>query len=157
MAQELITLPKKRVNRFFHPRSSDLILSMAGAGMVFTFWNAINIRPSLLTDPAYQSQKQGLELNMNISMAVISLLAVGVTAIYKERGYIATIAMIGVGAGMYAWTASQLNNIEATGETSSSVTLSDSVRAKSMSVLYHPHGYVETALPIKTRREHAMA
>lgn len=161
MAQELIPLPKKSTNKFLHPSSRDLILSLAGAGLVFTFWNSINIRPSLLTDPAYQAQKAGLETNMVLSMGVISAMSLVVPLIYGKNGYVPGIVMFLTGAGMYVWTAAQLNNLN-TGDASSNPfpqpLLSSSIRG-SQSVLFHPEGYnsQSDALPIKTRREHSLA
>ena len=161
METVLGNLPKKKVGKFFHPESDELILSLAAAGVAFTFWNSINIRPSLLTDPAYQQQIHGLERNMNMSMMVIAAMAAGVSLIYGRQGYIPSIVMFATGAGLYAWTAAELNN---TGDASLSNTptaLSDSVHPKSMSVLYHPAGsqtqYQSSAQPIKTKREHTLA
>lgn len=159
METVLGNLPKRKVNKFFHPESHELILSLAAAGVAFTFWNSINIRPSLLTDPAYQDQKTGLERNMNLSMLAISLMAAGISLVYGREGYIPSIIMFATGAGMYAWTAAELNR---TGDASSYNTptaLSDSVHPKSMSILYHPAGsiYQPRALPPKTKREHALA
>jgi hypothetical protein len=99
----LIPIPKKGDKSFWHPDSQELILTAAAVTTVFTFWNAINIRPSILTDPGYRDQYEGLKHHMNLSMAVILGISVGFAAIYGERGYLPAAASIGTGAVLYAW------------------------------------------------------
>lgn len=100
----LIDLPKKSASKFWHPESQELILTAAAVTTVFTFWNAINIRPSILTDPGYRDQYEGLKHHMNLTMAAILGISVGFAAIYGEKGYLPAAASIGTGAVLYAWT-----------------------------------------------------
>jgi hypothetical protein len=135
---------------------------MVASGFVFTFWNAINLRPSLLTDPLYQDQKTGLERNMNISLLVIFGMALGLTAIYGRSGYVPSICMAATGIGMYSWVSAELNHID--------VTRSDTVSAASkhspqdsvgniprFPILYAPNNlYSTSSPPVKRRRERAI-
>jgi hypothetical protein len=164
MGKPVINLPHGRASKFFHPENPELVLSMIASGFVFTFWNAINIRPSLLTDPSYKDQTVGIERNMNISLLVILAMAGGVAAIYGRGGYIPALMMASTGAGMYIWTTAELNHVD----TGSGIPLSqepitsqsDTVRMKSSSVLYAEspriNHYSTSSLPIKKRKEHSM-
>lgn len=104
----LIDLPTKKVSSFWHPESQELILTAAAMTTAFTFWNAVNIRPSILTDPGYQDQYEGLKHHMNLSMAVILGISLGFAAIYGEKGYLPALAAVGTGATMYIWTNAEI-------------------------------------------------
>jgi hypothetical protein len=151
MGTALINLPKKNTGSFFHPENRDLILSLAASGFAFSFWNAINLRPSLMTDPGYQDQKDGLERNMNISLLAIGLMAGVLSLIYGKNGYVPSALMIATGAGMYIWTTSELNRYRS--DTTLPVTFQDgSVHVRSMSVLYTPTSESAVIDP-RTRRQ----
>ena len=163
MAQALVELPKRRTKTFLHPENRDLVLSMVASGFAFTFWNQINVRPSMLSDPGYQDQKEGLQRTMNISLLAILAMAAGLAIIYKNGGYTPAMIMAGTGVGMYLWTDFELNHTLQTGSDQSliqqSQVQSDAVRAHSMSVLYHPGqnlSFETRALPPKRRKEHTM-
>ena len=156
MSKELIDLPKKRVNKFFDPESQDLILSIAAVGTVFTFWDAINIRPSLLTDPGYQEQKNGITRHMNLSFLVICGMALAFSLIYKKKGYIPALSAVGTGVMMYIWTSSELNRVRSEKEYITETTTPVLPPVQATSVLYQPSGYTTIlSIPQKTRREHA--
>jgi hypothetical protein len=164
MGKPFINLPHGRASRFLHPENPELILSMVASGFVFTFWNAINIRPSLLTDPSYKDQRGGIERNMNISLLIILAMAGGVAAIYKKPGYIPSLLMAATGAGMYIWTSAELNHVDTGSGTvlsqEPSISQSDAARMRSSSVLYadalQTNRYNTTSLPLKKRKEHSM-
>jgi hypothetical protein len=149
----LIDLPTKKVSSFWHPESQELILTAAAVTTAFTFWNAVNIRPSILTDPGYADQYEGLKHHMNLSMAVILGISAAFAAIYGERGYLPAVAAVGTGAVMYVWTNAEINkHVEAK-------TLPDtSMVAESLS-LREPGDYPTMYRPMyiqKNRREAAM-
>lgn len=164
MGNPLVNLPNKRPKRFLHPENPDLVLSMVASAFIFTFWNAINIRPSLLTDPSYKDQRAGIERNMNISLLVILALSGGLAAIYGRDGYIPALCMTATGAGMYIWTTEELNHTDTGSDTpllqEPTTSQSDAVRIRSSSVLYasapRTDRYITTSLPPKKRKEHSM-
>lgn len=148
--EELIDLPKKVSHKLLHPSSTDLILSLVASGAAFTFWNAINIKPSMLTDPGYQEYRDELAHHMNITMAIILLGALGMSAVYKDRAYLASLSMIGTGAIMYIWSTSELYRLA--GDETYPITFSDTaVHPDSV----FPQLWQPARLPPKTRREHA--
>jgi len=105
----LVDLPSKDVNKFWHPESHELILSAAAMTTVFAFWNAINLRPSILTDPGYGDQYEGLRHHMNLSIAVILGISAAFAAVYGEKGYLPALAAAGTGVTMYIWTNAELS------------------------------------------------
>lgn len=110
MFEALISVPKKKsVKKFWHPESQELILSAASITTAFIFWNTINIRPSMLTDPGYQEQKEGLQHHMNLSLAVILGISAAFSLIYGKQGYLAALAAASTGVTMYIWTSAELN------------------------------------------------
>lgn len=109
MTTALIDLPKKNVKSFWHPESQELILTAAAMVTTFEFWNAINIRPSILTDPGYRDQAEGIKHHMNLSLVVILGISTGFAAIYGEKGYLPAIAAAATGITMYAWTNYEIN------------------------------------------------
>jgi len=153
MAREgLIDLPKKVTHTLLHPSSIDLILSFVASGATFTFWNAINIKPSMLTDPGYQEYRNELAHHMNITMAIILLGSLGLSAVYKDKAYLASLSMIGTGAIMYVWSTSELYRLA--GDETYPISFSDAaVRSDSP----FPQLWQPVRLPPKTRREHASA
>jgi hypothetical protein len=171
MGTPLVDLPNKRTSRFLHPENKDLVLSLVASGFVFTFWNSINIRPSLLTDPGYQDQREGIERTMNLSLLVVLAMAGGLAAIYGRNGYVPSLLMAATGVGMYIWTAGELNHQDVRSDTVLSQqnqetqqldTDASAVRINSSSVLYAPiqyytarQHYTARALPPKRRKEHA--
>lgn len=155
MGTALINLPRKNTPAFFHPENRDLILSLAASGFAFSFWNAINLRPSLMTDPGYQDQKSGLERNMNITLAAIGIMAGVLSLIYGRNGYVPAALMVATGAGMYIWTTSELNHYRS--DTTLPVTFQDgSVPARSMSVLYAPSSESSAISPHVRRQRGSM-
>ncbi len=106
----LIDLPKRKSHKFWHPDSVDLILTAASMTAVFSFWNAINIRPSMLTDPGYQELRLGIERDMKISLVAILGISSAFALIYGKDGYIPAAAAAATGVGMYLWTDYELNN-----------------------------------------------
>jgi len=109
MTTALISLPKKDTRSFWHPESQELILTAAAITTVFSFWNAVNIRPSILTDPGYNTQKEGIVHHMNLSLAVILGISTGFAAIYGKKGYLPATAAAGTGIIMYLWTKYELD------------------------------------------------
>lgn len=105
----LVDLPQKDVSKFWHPESHELILSSAAMITVFTFWNAINLRPSILTDPGYGDQYDGIRHHMNLSLAVILGISTAFAAIYGSKGYLPALAAAGTGVTMYVWTNMELS------------------------------------------------
>ena len=151
MGTALVDLPKTQGKNFLNPENRDLVLSLVASGFVLTFWNAINIRPSMLTDPGYQDQKAGITRVMNLSFLVVVGMAAGLSVIYGRSGYIPSVLMVLTGAGMYAWSAAELNHQESGTVLQPEVVLNDAAaRATALSVLYTP-----VALPPKRRREHS--
>ena len=109
MTTGLVDLPKNKVSSFWHPESQELILTAAAMTTVFTFWNAINIRPSILTDPGYRDQAEGLKHHMNLSIAAILGISAAFAVIYGEKGYLPAVTAAGTGIVMYVWTNSEIN------------------------------------------------
>ena len=109
MTAAIISLPKKDVKSFWHPESQELILTAAALTTVFSFWNAVNIRPAILTDPGYNDQAGGIIHHMNLSMAVILGISAAFAVLYGEKGYLPSAAAVGTGAVMYVWTKSELD------------------------------------------------
>jgi len=105
----LINLPKRSNHKFFSPNNSDLILTAAAMTASFSFWNAINIRPSMLVSPVYRAQRERIKYHMNISLAAIFGMSTLFAVIYGHKGYIPAAAAAGTGILMYAWTNSELN------------------------------------------------
>jgi len=163
----LINLPKKSSNKFWHPESTDLILTAAAMTTVFSFWNAINIRPSMLTDPGYQEQRVGIERNMKISLGVILGICAGFGLVYGRKGWIPAAAAAGTGIAMYAWTDYELK-LHKSGELidgsvasyQDSIELADAdalslmtVVPEIQSVLFQPMSLGSTAISRKKRKE----
>ena len=114
----LIALPKKSVKSFWHPESQDLVLTAAAVTTTFAFWNAVNIRPAILTDPNYTDQAGGIIHHMNLSMWVIFGISAGFAVIYGEKGYIPALAAVCTGTTMYIWTKYELDrHLVGTGDT----------------------------------------
>ena len=109
MPAAIINLPKKDVKSFWHPESQDLILTLAAVTSAFSFWNTINIRPSILTDPGYRDQYEGIKHHMNLTMIAILGISVGFAAIYGTKGYLPAAAAVSTGAVMYMWTNNEIN------------------------------------------------
>lgn len=109
MTAGLVELPKKDSKSFWHPESHELILTSAAIITTFTFWNAINLRPSILTDPGYGDQYGGLRHHMNLSMAVILGISAMFAAVYGEKGYLPALGAISAGALMFVWTNTELS------------------------------------------------
>jgi hypothetical protein len=105
----LITMPKKNIKSFWHPESQDLILTAAAVTTTFAFWNAVNIRPAILTDPAYTDQAGGIIHHMKLSMWAILGISAGFAVIYGEKGYLPAVAAVCTGATMYFWTKNELD------------------------------------------------
>jgi hypothetical protein len=154
MYESLIPLPKKDVNKFFHPESQELILTAAAVTTAFTFWNAVNIRPSILTDPGYSNQYEGIRHHMNLSLAVIVGLSATFALIYGVKGLLPSIAAASTGVVMYAWTNAELNKHSEDGLLS----ITD-INAESVGLKIHTENYPVMYRPMympKNRREAAM-
>jgi hypothetical protein len=109
MTTALIDLPKKSAKSFWHPESQELILTAAAMITTFEFWNAVNIRPSILTDPGYRDQYEGLKHHMNLSIAAILGISTAFALIYGRKGYLPALAAAATGATMYLWTSYELD------------------------------------------------
>jgi hypothetical protein len=156
MAGSLIPLPSKNPSAFWHPESHELILTLASITTAFSFWNAINIRPSLLTDPGYQEQKNRIQHHMNLSLMVILGISAGFALIYGKTGYLASLAAAGTGITMYVWTSNELNRDR--GEDQSPLNIVDmdpaSLRIRTKyPVMFRPMGMESTDITHKQRRE----
>jgi hypothetical protein len=163
----LIDLPRKSADKFWHPESTDLILTAAAMTTVFSFWNAINIRPSMLTDPGYQEQRVGIERNMKISLGVILGICAGFGLVYGRKGWIPAAAAAGTGVAMYLWTDSELKRndpaetIDGSGSlyqdtfepTDADASSLMTVVPEIQSVLFQPMSVDSTAISGKKRKE----
>lgn len=163
----LIDLPKKSTNKFWHPESTDLILTAAAMTTTFSFWNAINIRPSMLTDPGYQEQSEGIERNMKISLGVILGICAGFGLVYGRKGWIPAIAAAGTGIAMYAWTDYELKRhrhgelidgsgssyIEKIDQTEASALSMITTSPEIQSVLFQPMSMQSAEISVKRRKE----
>lgn len=155
MVKSLVDLPSKSNGEFLHPESPELILTLVAAGFAFSFWNTINIKPSMLTDTGYQKQREGLFRNMNLTLAAILGMSVGLGMIYHKIGYIPAMAMAGTGIGMYCWSAAELNRNLGSGEPYAELFKDVSVNQGAQSVLFSSTNATGFAISPKRRREHA--